>query len=420
MNDAGLGMLGRYELRARLGRGGFATVYRAWDPRLRREVALKALSLDWSEDEDVVRRFLAEAQKLAALQHPNIVTVYELSDPSERPYFTMELIEGRSLAELLQHGGRLVLPHVVEIVARLADAIDTLHAARVVHRDVKTPNVMLSNSGRVVLMDLGIARDMTGPQTTAHSRLLLSPESAAPEQIQGRMAGPAADIYALGIITYQMLAGRPPFQGDTAALLYAHVHTLPPPLANLCPGLPPPVYAAVDAALRKDPAARPASAGAFARMLTGAAPAPTLDHGEDADRPMPPTGEAATRPWPPVAPTAAATAPAMRPPAAPAARPGSLHWAVAAGAVAAMVVLTILGAGLLRLRPGGTGSAVTAGAHLRRAAGRNLHAARGRQPAAGRRPAPTHPAGQRRAAPTDVRRLQGRPGGAGPHPGANG
>lgn len=269
--------LGRYQLRDRLGRGGFATVYRAWDPMLRREVALKALSLDLADEPEMRRRFLAEAQALASLKHPHIVAVYDVGETVARPFFAMELIEGQTLDTWLAVQGRLELPEAVAIVGELADALDTLHAAGLVHRDVKAPNVMLAQERgrqRVVLMDLGIARHLAGPRFTATDLLLLSADTAAPEQIQNQPLGPATDIYALGVVTYQMLAGRPPFLGDTAALLYAHVHAPPAPLWELRPGLPGPVYAVLDEALAKDPVRRPASAGAFAAAMHEAAKIP--------------------------------------------------------------------------------------------------------------------------------------------------
>jgi peptide/nickel transport system substrate-binding protein len=262
--------LGRYELRDRLGRGGFATVYRAWDPRLRREVALKALSVDWSEEPDVRRRFMAEAQALAGLHHPNIVTIFDVEETPERPFFTMELIEGQTLADLLAGGRRLGLAEAVALLVPLADAIDMLHTVRLVHRDIKAANIMVEHRGRVVLMDLGIARQLEGPQYTSKSVVMLSPESAAPEQVRGQAIGPATDIYALGVVTYQMMAGRPPFLGDTAALLHAHVYEPPPPLWELRPDLPGPVYAVVQEALSKDPARRPAQASVLAAALRDA------------------------------------------------------------------------------------------------------------------------------------------------------
>jgi hypothetical protein len=264
---------GRYELRGTLGEGGFATVYRAWDAMLERGVALKQLHPHLAANTDIRRRFLAEARALARLRHPNIVVVHEVGETDGRPFFTMELIEGRTLAEL---GARGPLPpaEVVRVIQNLAGAVDAMHAAGFVHRDVKAANVMVERSGRVVLMDFGIARTADATQHTRTGAVLGTLESIAPEQVRGLPAGPPADIYALGILTYQLLAGRPPFVGDTAFLLHAHVYDPPPPLRGLRPGLPPHVYAAVESALAKDPAQRPASAGRFAALLAGTAGAP--------------------------------------------------------------------------------------------------------------------------------------------------
>lgn len=294
--------LGRYELRDRLGRGGFASVYRAWDPRLQREVAIKALQLDLAEDATVCQRFLAEARVLARLQHPNIVVVFDVGDPIERPYFAMELIEGRTLADVLSGGNRLTVEQTVRTVANIASALDALHAAGLVHRDVKAANVMIARNGRVVLMDLGIARAVEGTRFTTQSLIIGTPETISPEQIRGGEVTPAADIYALGVLTYQMLAGRPPFLGDTAYLLYAHAHEPPAPLWELRPGLPGRLYAAVEESLSKDPAKRPLPASHLAAALAeaaGLAPLPPHSIPVLLD-PAPPFGPEVTAPLPPV------------------------------------------------------------------------------------------------------------------------
>jgi hypothetical protein len=263
--------LGRYELRGALGEGGFATVYRAFDPALGREVALKALHPHLAANPGIRRRFLDEARALARLRHPHIVTVHDVGEADGRPFFTMELIEGSTLAELAP-GQALPLSRVVTLITSLASALDELHRAGLVHRDVKATNAMVDRGGRVVLMDLGVARALDGTQHTQTGAVLGTLESMAPEQVRGQPVGPPADIYALGILAYQLLAGRPPFQGDTAYLLHAHAYDPPPPLAQARPGLPASLCAAVEAALAKDPARRPASAGQFAAMLGGSSP----------------------------------------------------------------------------------------------------------------------------------------------------
>jgi serine/threonine-protein kinase len=263
--------LGRYELRGTLGEGGFATVYRAFDPALGREVALKALHPHLAANVAIRRRFLDEARALARLRHAHIVTVHDVGEAGGRPFFAMELIEGRTLADLAP-GQALPPGQVTSVITSLADALDELHRAGLVHRDIKAANVMVDRGGRVVLMDLGIARVLDGTQHTQTGAVLGTLESMAPEQVRGQPVGPPADIYALGILTYQLLAGRPPFVGDTASLLHAHVYDPPPPLAQVRPGLPPHIYAAVAAALAKEPERRPATAGRFAAMLAGTAP----------------------------------------------------------------------------------------------------------------------------------------------------
>jgi serine/threonine protein kinase len=278
-------LFGRYEQRDLLGRGGFASVYRGWDPLARREVAIKVLSLHWADEhqeEEMRRRFLAEAQALAGLSHPNIVSLYDLGETPERPYFVMELVRGRTLAALLTDAARLDPDRMVTFAESVASALDLIHDSGKVHRDVKAANIMVTDTGRVVLMDFGIARDMAGPSLTLTGTILLSAESASPEQCRGLRVGPASDIYSLGVVTYQMLAGRPPFLGDTLTLLHAHQHEPPPPLWELRPGLPGPMYAVIAEALAKDPARRPHSAGAFAAELRKAVH--RLDEAERSDQ----------------------------------------------------------------------------------------------------------------------------------------
>ena len=228
--------VGRYELRETIGVGGFATVHRAWDPALRREVALKALLPRLAADPVITRRFLTEARALARLRHPNIVTVHDVGETERGPFFTMELIDGHTLSELIGDGGRLPLARVAAIMTSLCDAIDYLHRAGAVHRDVKAPNVMVERSGRVVLMDFGLVRTSDRTELTQTGMLLGTPEYMAPEQVRGGPIGPAVDIYALGVLTYQLLSGQPPFSGDTLAVLYAHVNEPPPPAARRAAG----------------------------------------------------------------------------------------------------------------------------------------------------------------------------------------
>ncbi len=264
---------GRYELHGTLGHGGFATVYRAFDPALHREVALKALLPHLASEADLRRRFVAEAQALARLRHGNIVAVYDVGEADGLPFFTMELVEGETLGPRLA-AGPMDLDSVLRVVAPLASALDYLHAAGIVHRDIKPGNIMLDRGGRPVLMDFGVARALDGTQHTATGATLGTPAYMAPEQVRGLAVSPATDIYALGILVYQMLSGRTPFAGDTAYMLHAQAFEPPPPLASLRPDLPATVCLAVEAALAKDPRRRPPTASALAADLAGAARPP--------------------------------------------------------------------------------------------------------------------------------------------------
>src|SRR5579883_587310 len=212
---------GRYEMRDVLGEGGHATVYRAFDRVRGHDVALKILLPHVSGDADLRERFAAEAMALASLQHGNIVRVFEIDAHSRWPSFSMELIEGVTLNDLLATGRGLPPHEVFGLLGSLASAVDYLHAAGLVHRDIKPANVMIDTHGRVVLMDLGIARSLDNGGRTMAGTAVGTPEYMAPEQVRGKPAGPPADIYALGILAYQLLAGQPPFEGDTAFVLHA-------------------------------------------------------------------------------------------------------------------------------------------------------------------------------------------------------
>ena len=266
------GQFGRYEVLDEIGAGGFAVVYRAWDPGLDREVAIKALRPHAAADPEVRQRFLAEARAVARLRHPNIVTVHDVGEANDRPFFAMEMIEGPTLAGLLVDGQGLPLDRVRSILKSLCSAIDYVHAAGLVHRDVKPANVMLDRSARVVLMDFGIVRVLDSTQYTRSGAGLGTPEAMSPEQVRDEPVGPAADIYALGVLTYQLLAGQPPFVGGLVHILHAHAYEAPPDLRVARPDIPDAVCAAIGAALAKDPAARPGSALELAEAMGGPAP----------------------------------------------------------------------------------------------------------------------------------------------------
>lgn len=260
---------GRYEIRGILGRGGFAEVYRAWDSALGREVAVKTLLPHLTSDQEMRQRFIQEARAVARLRHSHIVTIHDVGEADGRPFFAMELIEGQTIAAMLAATGPPDTATTAAILRGMAPAIDYLHDAGLIHRDIKAANVMVDRTGRAVLMDFGIARARDQTALTSAGALIGSPETMAPEQVLGKLISPATDIYALGVLAYQLFAGRPPFVGDTGYVLHAHGYEAPPPLRSFHPGVPESTGRAVDSALAKDPAHRPASAGAFIEMLFG-------------------------------------------------------------------------------------------------------------------------------------------------------
>jgi hypothetical protein len=262
--------LGRYELRGVLGEGGFGTVYRAWDLVLNREVAVKALKPELAGESDFRRRFLGEARAIAARRHPNIVQIYDVGEADGRPFFAMELVEGQTLAALAEQGSSLSVGRLVTILRPLCATLDYLHERGLIHRDVKAANVMVDGDGRVVLMDFGIAHAVQGPGLTRTGDLIGTPEYMAPEQVYGATVTAATDIYALGVLVYHLLAGRPPFIGTTGAVMRGHTSRPPPPLRQFRPDLPEEVERALDRALAKDPADRPASAAALVESLARA------------------------------------------------------------------------------------------------------------------------------------------------------
>ncbi len=217
--------IGRYQLLRVIGRGGMGVVYLALDPILQRLAAIKVLSPHLSSDETVIARFINEARIAASLQHPNIVTVYEAGQDGDFVFMAMEYVEGQDLATLLRERGRLHPDEAIAILKAIASALDYAHQRGVIHRDVKPSNVLVSRDGVVKLMDFGIARVIGGERHTKTGVLVGTPEYMAPELWEGKEADKMADLYALGVMAYEMLTGEVPFTGDTPiAVGYKHVH----------------------------------------------------------------------------------------------------------------------------------------------------------------------------------------------------
>src|SRR5215218_6517912 len=216
-----------------LARGGMAVVYLVHQPALDRDVVLKRLDLE-GRDPALAQRFVREARLAATLDHPNVVTLFDFFEHDGVPYIAMEYVAGGSLRALV---GRLELPQVCGVVEGVLAGLRHAEAQEIAHRDLKPENLLLTRRGNVKIADFGIARAYTHALTqrlTAPGMAIGTPAYMAPEQATNDPLGPTTDLYSLGVIVYELLAGRPPFLSDTpVGLLYAHVHTPPPPLAAL-------------------------------------------------------------------------------------------------------------------------------------------------------------------------------------------
>jgi serine/threonine protein kinase len=289
-----LGQDGRYRAVRRIDAGGMGEIWEADDTLLGRRVAIKVLAEELAGDPVALRRFRREARATAKLDHPNVIRVYDFID-GEAPFLVLELLEGHTLADRLRRDGALPALKAARIAAAVADGLDVAHRAGIVHRDIKPSNIMLTANGGVKVMDFGIAAAWEAHSTTGQ-QLLATASYTAPERIMGGRASPAADLYSLGVVLYEMLTGRPPFLADTAEqLLRAHLEVAPRPVRSLVFWVPAEIAAACEGALAKDPAGRPASAGALAAQLRAAveaaqASADTFSPGGiGSDRPSEPT-----------------------------------------------------------------------------------------------------------------------------------
>ncbi|BEL06750.1 hypothetical protein Q0Z83_049410 [Actinoplanes sichuanensis] len=264
---------GRFRLRGRLGAGGMSVVWRAHDEVLGRDVAVKVLAPALARDPARLAHIRDEARAVARLRHPNIVEVYDYGEAGSLPYLVMEVVEGRTLAHLLT-AGALPWPTAVIICAQVAAALAAAHERSVVHRDVKPANVVVSQA-RVKLLDFGISA-VSGDDDRSAGELLGTPAYLAPERLEHGVARPATDVYALGLLLYRALAGRPPWPASTATqMLRAHRYQEPhdlPPVA----GLPAEVAELCRRCLAKDPDQRPGAAAAAATLATAVALDPAI------------------------------------------------------------------------------------------------------------------------------------------------
>jgi eukaryotic-like serine/threonine-protein kinase len=250
----------RYEIQQRIGRGGMADVLLARDLLLDRPVAIKVLFAEFATDPNFVERFRREAQSAAALNHPNIVSVYDWGKYGGTYFIAMEYIEGRTLADIVRANGRVSPVQAAEIASEVSAALAFAHRNGVVHRDIKPANILIGSSGQVKVADFGIARAMNSAADSNLTQVGLVMGTAtyfSPEQAQGAQPDPRSDLYSLGIVMYEMVGGRPPFAGDNpVSIAYKQVHENPQPLNQIAPDVPRPFEAIVAKLLAKNPAVR--------------------------------------------------------------------------------------------------------------------------------------------------------------------
>ncbi len=251
--------LGRYEVMARLGEGAMGTVYKAHDPLLDRLVAIKTVNLNLPREDlaEYEARFYQEARAAGGLSHPNIVVIHDIGKTDQVAFMAMEYLEGRELRTILSQRGSLPVEDAVRIGAQVAEGLAYAHGRGVIHRDVKPTNIMVGRDGHAKITDFGIARMRTSELKTMTGMILGSPRYMSPEQVSGKRADHRSDIFALGVVLYEMLTGQPPFQADTVhGVMYQTMSANPPAPSTLRQSIPPILDFVVAKALAKAPEAR--------------------------------------------------------------------------------------------------------------------------------------------------------------------
>src|SRR5258707_13614293 len=357
----GYNLGGRYNIEALLGQGGMSAVYRAYDPNLRRPVAIKLIHSHLSSDPEFIGRFEAEAAAVAQLRHPNIVQVFDFNHDADVYYMVMEYLPGESLQDRLKAlsdaGQRFPMTTTASIIGTVADAVAYANERGRIHRDLKPANVMLMPRGQPVLTDFGVAKILGGQRHTATGAVIGTPAYMPPEQVRGEHLDGRADIYSLGIMLYEMAAGKPPFEGDSAmTVMLKHVNEPVPDIRVQVPDIPEDLVKILDKALAKQPDQRFQSAAQLSAALrsivqnpnhpvrtSGAQPGPTIMETQAAKAETPAT-IMQTRA---TAPPRDGPRPAVGPPAGPpeASRranpaPASSPWRLLAGG-AVLIILSL-------------------------------------------------------------------------------
>ena len=264
--------IGRYRVESELGRGAAGLVYRAYDPKICRVVAIKLLRSDvltGDDREDYLKRFSQEARTAGSCRHPNIVVIHDFAMHEEQPFLVMEYVDGVGLDRALRRDGRFTPDDAVAVVVQVLDALDAAHSLGIVHRDVKPANVLLLPNGQVKVTDFGIAR-LSGSEVTPDGAMLGTPAYMSPEQCRGESVDLRSDLFSTGSVLYELLSGANPFRGDSYASTMQHLLTdEPKDIGELVPGLPGGLVTALRKALTKPREARFSSAWAMADALRG-------------------------------------------------------------------------------------------------------------------------------------------------------
>jgi eukaryotic-like serine/threonine-protein kinase len=267
--QAGQLLDGRYRVGSWIARGGMATVYLGTDTKLDRTVALKIAHPELTGDREFVRRFATEARSAARLSSPNVVAVYDQGSDARLLYLVMEYVPGRTLRELLIERGRLSPAEAIDIARGVLTGLAAAHRAGIVHRDIKPENVLIGDDDTIKVADFGLARAATESTHTRTGMIIGTAAYLAPEQVARSMSDARSDVYAAGIMLFEMLTGAQPHTGENPiAVAHKHVSDVVPPPSRLVPGLPRPLDALVGMATSRDPALRPADAGVFLRAIT--------------------------------------------------------------------------------------------------------------------------------------------------------
>jgi serine/threonine protein kinase len=266
--------IGQYKIESMIGKGGMASVYKAYQPSISRYVAIKVLADDYAKDVNFLKRFEGEGRAVAALEHPNILPVYDFGFHSDRPYMVMRYIDSGTLAEMIAEQPDLNYSRIVELVGGVAAALDYAHTQGIVHRDIKPTNIMIDRHGQALLTDFGLAKAITTSEksrltqagTVVGTATYMSPEQAADEPLDGR-----SDIYSLGVVLFELLTGVPPFDGETmVAIALKHINEPTPSIRAINPEIPEAFEAVVENAMQKWPDERYQTATEFRQSLEAA------------------------------------------------------------------------------------------------------------------------------------------------------